>query len=180
MIVTYNQITDAQLLSSGEYVVAIHYKDANGADDEKHKEQKTEGDIRWISSLSNVTNVYAYSFWYDKNVATGDDMLITSGRIALNGQAFSDSEKWGEEWDHSNYTLSADEKESIKAITRSGGGVFTDIHSVAPDDMREGLLSVYNINGMMVGSSIDGLKPGIYIIRYQQDGVMKSRKISVK
>lgn len=179
MIITYTDImSDAELESRDDYVITFCYTDKDGNLQKIYKPQGGKGEVRWATGFptdaSQMSNVYAYAEWHYVNQETGQNVLITSGKRALND---AESDK---DWDESIYNFSNEMMQAIRAITRAGSGDYTDIRSVDYDDSLEGELSVYNMNGMLVGTSTKDLTPGIYIIRYKQDGIIKSKKLSVK
>lgn len=179
MIITYTDImSDAELESRDDYVITFCYTDKDGNLQKIYKPQGGKGEVRWATGFptdaSQMSNVYAYAEWHYVNQETGQNVLITSGKRALND---TESDK---DWDESIYNFSNEMMQAIRAITRAGSGDYTDIRPVDSDESFEGELSVYNMNGMLVGTSTKDLTPGIYIIRYKQDGIIKSKKLSVK
>ena len=169
MIIEYNNISDDALLANGDYVINFCYTDANGEHKIIAKPQTEIGDIRWATgySGSQMASAFVYAHWLDAE----NGVLITSGKRNLN-----DVE---ENWDNSMYNLTPNQISEIRAMTRAGNGNYTDIHPISPNVFTEGSISIYNMNGMKVGNSTKGLLPGMYIIRYQQDGVIKSKKMTV-
>ena len=170
MIIEYNNISDDALLASGDYVIDFCYTDASGEHKIIAKSQTERGDIRWATGYSNsqMNNAFVYAHWLDVD----NRVLITSGKRTLNGV--------DDNWDNSMYNLTPDQISEIKAMTRADDENYTAIHSISPDELVRSDIRIYNMNGMMVSTSTDGLKPGIYIIRFMQDGIMRSRKLSVK
>jgi hypothetical protein len=171
VIVEYADISDTELINRGDYVIDFCYTDTNGDKVIIAKPQTKQGDIRWATGYSSaqMQTAFAYSHWLDET----NGVLITSGKRTINGV--------DETFDLSRYNLSSSEVTEIRDITRAGSGDYEDIiHSIDSNEITEGNISVYNMSGMKVGSSMQGLTPGMYIIRYQQDGVTKSKKLSVK
>ena len=171
MIIEYNGISDDALLASGDYVIDFYYTDASGDHKIIAKPQTETGDIRWATGYSNASQMdsaYVYAHWLDAE----SGVLITSGKRTLNSV--------DENWDGSMYNLSPDQISGIRALTRAGDGNYTAIHAILPDEIDYSVFSVYNINGMKVGNTTKGLSSGIYIIRYLQDGEVKTKKLSVK
>ena len=171
MIVEFNDISDEALLARGDYVIDFNYTDASGEHKVIAKPQTERGDIRWATGYTNtsqIDNAFVYSHWLDAE----NGVLITSGKRTLNGV--------DENWDGSMYNLTPEQISGIRAMTRVGDGNYTEIHTIQPDEMCESDVSVYNINGTKIGTTTKGLNPGIYIIRYTQDGITMSRKLSVK
>ena len=179
MIITYTDImSDGELESRDDYVITFCYTDKDGNLQKIYKPQGGKGEVRWATGFptdaSQMSNVYAYAEWHYVNQETGKNVLITSGKRAL------DNTESDLNWDESIYNFSDDMMQAIRAITRAGSGDYTDIRSVDPNESSDGEISVYNMNGMKVGTSTKGLTHGIYIIQYKQDGMMKSKKLSVK
>ena len=169
MIIEYEDMSDTELIARGDYVINFCYTE-NGDQTILSKSQKTQGEVRWATGYSGaqMDNAFVYAHWLDEE----NGVLITSGKRTVNGN--------DETWDQSIYNLTSQAIDEIRAMTRAGGGDYTDIESIDPDEITEGDISVYNINGMKVGTSTEGLTPGVYVIRYRQDGVVKSKKLSVK
>jgi len=171
MIIEYNSISDEVLLANGDYVIDFYYTDASGEHKIIAKPQTEIGDIRWATGYSNASqmdNAFVYAHWLDAE----NGVLITSGKRTLNGV--------NENWDGSMYNLSPDQISGIRAMTRAGDGNYTAIQAIQSDEIDDTNISVYNINGMKIGNTTKGLTSGIYIVRYLQDGEVKSKKLSVK
>ena len=171
LIITYHDYEGKVLPVPEDYSIVFRYNKEG-----KIKEQESiANDKRWITTGLKLTDdmmegAYAFSrLNYPIDNGGEQNVRITSGRI-------KDGEI-EEKWDESKYNLTNEQMAEARARTRAGGGDYTAIQSV---ESEEDIVSVYNMNGMMIGSSIEGLSPGVYIIRYLQDGVMKSKKYSVK
>ena len=184
MIISYDAITNDGMSNSilqrdSDYVIAFCYTDENGklvtkykpqdGDDETYKDYK-----RWAIGNPSLQkrDAYALALWYYKDKTTGQNVLITSGKRSLDDTT--------EKWDESRYGFPNDMIKSIRAITRSGSEDFGEIQTMSPDDLTDGEVRVYNLNGMMVGTSTDNLPSGIYVVHYIQNGAKKTKKLSVK
>ena len=176
LIITYGGINDNALIGRGDYVLNFGYVDENGAEKVLAQEvrQAEEGNVRFTTGYdkNRMKGAYAYTYWWDGN------NLITSGKVSMDqdGKTYSSDESF----DDSQYNLSQDTKELIKQMTRSGIGDYTTIKAVASDDGPESMTRVYDMSGKIVSTSTDGLAPGIYVLRYRQDGSMKSKKLFIK
>ncbi len=171
MIIEYDDISDEALLASGDYVIDFYYTDANKDYKIIAKSQTEVGDIRWATGYTNASqmdNAFVYTHWLDAE----NGVLITSGKRTINGI--------DESWDSSMYNLTPDKISSIRALTRAGNGNYTAIGTIQADDIDCSDISIYNIKGLKVGDSTKGLSPGIYIIRYKQNGIYNSRKLFVR
>ena len=174
LIITYDDIYDEELLARADYAVNFFYTDNNGEPTTVSRLPAAKGERRWTTtgiyniSEARMSDAYTYVHWLDEE----NGVLITSGKRTLSGQ--------DENWDGSIYNLTDNEVREIREITRAGSGDWTRINAADSRMVTDGDLQVYNMNGMMVGSSVKGLPAGMYIIRYQQDGVIKSKKLSVK
>lgn len=174
LIITYDGIYDEELLARADYAVNFFYTDNNGEPTTVSRLPADKGERRWTTtgiyniSETRMSDAYTYAHWLDEE----NGVLITSGKRTLSGQ--------DENWDGSIYNLTDNEVREIREITRAGSGDWTRINAADSGMVTDGDLQVYNMNGMMVGSSVKGLPAGMYIIRYQQDGVIKSKKLSVK
>ncbi len=174
LIITYDDIYDEELLTRADYAVNFFYTDNNGEPTTVSRLPAAKGERRWATtgiyniSETRMSDAYTYAHWLDEE----NGVLITSGKRTLSGQ--------DENWDGSIYNLTDNEVREIQELTRAGSGDWTRINAADSGMVTDGDLQVYNMNGMMVGSSVKGLPAGMYIIRYQQDGVIKSKKLSVK
>lgn len=173
LIITFDGINDQELLKRKDYVLIFGYEDEIGNNRviAKEIEQNEEGNLRYTTGYNKNTmkNAYAYTYWWEGN------NLITSGKKSLNPDNSEEIR-----FDKSKYDISEDEKNMIKAMTRAGNGDYTAVPDIAFDNAPVGNISVYNMSGVMVGTSTRDLAPGMYIIQYQQNGTMKSKKLSVK
>ena len=171
LIITYDERQDHQFQVPEDYSIVFRYSDKK----EICKIPNGGNDRRWITDAENITDnigdAYAFSrlIYYEEGDKEGH--VITSGRI------LRDAKEGDESWDESRYNVPKSEILELRAITRAGGGDYTAIQSVEPE---EEMVSVYNTNGVKVATSTENLKPGIYIIRSMQNGEMNSKKLSVK
>ena len=176
LIITYGGINDNALIGRGDYVLNFGYVDENDAEKVLAQEvrQAEEGNVRFTTGYdkNRMKGAYAYTYWWDGN------NLITSGKVSMKQDGKNSSAD--ESFDDSQYNLSQDTKELIKQMTRSGIGDYTTIKAVASDDGPESMTRVYDMSGKIVSTSTDGLAPGIYVLRYRQDGSMKSKKLFIK
>ena len=176
LIITYGGISDKALIDRGDYVLNFGYVDENGDEQilAKEVEQTEEGNVRFTTGYdkNRMKGAYAYTYWWDGN------NLITSGKVSMNQDGKTNTTD--ESFDDSQYNLSPDTKDLIKQMTRSGIGDYTTIKAIASDDGSESMTRVYDMSGKMVSTSTDGLAPGIYVLRYRQDGSMKSKKLFIK
>ena len=174
MIIEYADISDEELIIRGDYFINFWYTNPNGDTEIASKQQQTIGDIRWATGYANaeqMNNAFVYANWLDAT----NGVLITSGKRTLTGV--------DEDWDMSNYGLSPKQITQIRALTRAGNGDFYNIINLEDYDdidLTDGEIRVYNMNGMMVGTSTDNLPSGIYVVHYLQNGSKKTKKLSVK
>ena len=171
LIITYHDYEGKVLPVPEDYSIVFRYNKEG-----KIEEQESiANDKRWITTDLKLTDdmmegAYAFSRLNYPNDNGGEqNVRITSGRIK-NGEI-------EEKWDESKYNLTVEQMAEARARTRAGGGDYTAIQSVEPE---EEMVSVYNTNGVKVATSTENLKPGIYIIRSMQNGEMNSKKLSVK
>ena len=174
MIIEYADISDEELIIRGDYFINFWYTNPNGDTEIASKQQQTIGDIRWATGYANaeqMNNAFVYANWLDAT----NGVLITSGKRTLTGV--------DEDWDMSNYGLSPKQITQIRALTRAGNGDFYNIINLEDYDdidLTDGEIRVYNLNGMMVGTSTDNLPSGIYVVHYLQNGSKRTKKLSVK
>ena len=94
-------------------------------------------------------------------------VIITSGRRYLNG---TDAE-----WDDSDYNYASNANKTRSII----GGDTTPVEEIASDSGSKDI-QVFDTKGILVSKSAKGLPSGVYIIRYMQNGVTRSKKVSIK
>ena len=157
-------------LNGRDYYLVFGYTDANGTDhDFASQQQKGIGQVRWSSQFKNeipnetqrkyaMEHAYAYAVW-----KYSDGVEITSGKCKRVGNG----SEIDEDYDSSTYN----------GMTRAAiAGGDADAIEMAKGTAEE-VRSVYTLNGIRIGSTLSGLKPGLYIVEYA-DGV--TNKISVK
>lgn len=159
MIATAN-VSDEDL-ENRKYYLVFGYTDENGKDyDFASQEQKAVGQVRFSSQFKGeqqMAKAYVYALW-----KYPDGVEITSGKCKRVGN----SSIIDENYDSSTYT----------GATRSViGGDNPDVIETIKNtsDVRY----VYTLDGIRVGTTVSGLKPGLYIVEYA-DG--KTNKISIK
>lgn len=149
-----------QDLQGRDYYLVFGYTDANGQDhDFSSQQQKVPGQVRWSSQFSNqeeMSNAYVYAVW--KYGAAE----ITSGKCMLTGV--------DEVYDTSTYGG------RTRAIL--GGDGYDAIDEVPESNScKDSVRGVYTLEGTRVGTTLSGLKSGMYIVVYA-NGV--TNKIIVK
>ena len=176
LIITYGGINDKTLIDRRDYVLNFGYVDENGTEKvlAKEVEQTEEGNVRFTTGYdkNRMKGAYAYTYWWEGN------NLITSGKVSMNEDGKTNTTNEG--FDDSQYNLSQDTKELIRQMTRSGIGDYTTVQAIALDDSPESGTRVYDMSGKMVSTSTNGLAPGIYVLRYRQNGTMMSKKLFIK
>lgn len=164
MIVTTN--TSDVNLEKSDYYLIFGYTNADGETKFEAQKQVNDGQVRWTSQYKNATEMssaFVYAAWMDK----ASKVIITSGRCYLNGTDV--------EWDDSDYNYASNANKTRSII----GGETTPVEEIASDSGSEDM-QVFDTNGILVSKSTKGLPSGVYIIRYIQNGVTRSKKVSIK
>lgn len=164
MIVTTN--TSDVNLEKSDYYLIFGYTNADGEAKFEAQKQVNDGQVRWTSQYKNATEMssaFVYAAWMDK----ASKVIITSGRCYLNGTDV--------EWDDSDYNYASNANKTRSII----GGETTPVEEIASDSGSEDM-QVFDTNGILVSKSTKGLPSGVYIIRYIQNGVTRSKKVSIK
>lgn len=164
MIVTTS--TSDVNLEKSDYYLIFGYTNADGETKFEAQKQVNDGQVRWTSQYKNATEMssaFVYAAWMDK----ASKVIITSGRCYLNGTDV--------EWDDSDYNYASNANKTRSII----GGETTPVEEIASDSGSEDM-QVFDTNGILVSKSTKGLPSGVYIIRYIQNGVTRSKKVSIK
>lgn len=164
MIVTTN--TSDINLEKSDYYLIFGYTNADGETKFEAQKQVNDGQVRWTSQYKNATEMssaFVYAAWMDK----ASKVIVTSGRCYLNGTDV--------EWDDSDYNNTSNTNKTRSII----GGDATPVEKITSDSSSEDM-QVFDSKGILVSKSTKGLQSGVYIIRYIQNGVTKSKKVSIK
>lgn len=165
MIVT-TRTSDVNL-EKNDYYLVFGYTNASGETKFDVQKQVNNGQVRWTNryqSQTEMASAFVYAVWIDKE----SKVLVTSGRRYMNGT--------DEDWDDSDYNYLSGHSNTRSIIDNKA----TSVDDIVDEDLTSKDMQVYDTNGILVGTTTKGLASGIYIIRYTQDGVVKSKKISVK
>ena len=155
-LVCTTNISDADLQGHQYYIVFGYV--SNGSDiDVAEQKQNGPGQSRWAQNevFKNDAVYYAYAKWVNS-----DGTIITSGKCYSDGSV-------NESWDGTVFNKST--RSSLRDFNADDLTVIPTLYQSEEVDEVDGsvkISSVYDMHGHVIGTSLQNLSPGLYVVRY--------------